>query len=175
MTHIYEIHYRFYGEDRKKCVNKFVNKHASSGSMLSLIDKDFSFKNHPYALEAVKITFHQTDRPSSNMQEGETYFSGKHKLYGYKVEVFLLPTGIATAISKHYPGSIHDFTIFTRQHHAHKRRIAKINEDDQYIDEYTLSDKYADQWAVLEDKAYHGRQELFRVIRPFKKPNNGLL
>ena len=143
--------------------------------MQSLIDKDACFKNHPYALEAVDATFQQTNRPIGNMREGKTYFSGKHKLYGYKVEVCVLPTGIATAFSKHYPGSIHDFAIFTKRHHVHKSRLAKINEDDQYIDEYTLSDKYPDQWAVLVDKAYYGGQELCLVITPFKKPNNGVL
>ena len=97
----------------EKCVNKFVNKHISSGSMQSLIDKDACFKNHPYPLEAVDVTFQQTNRPSGNMQEGKIYFSGKHKLYGYTVEVCVLPTGIATAFRKHCPGSIHDFTIFS--------------------------------------------------------------
>ena len=86
-----------------------------------------------------------------------------------------MPTGIATAFSKHYPGSIHDFTIFTKRHHAHKLRLAKIDEDDQYIDKYTLSDKYPDQWAALADKTYYGGQELSPIITPFKKPNKGVL
>ena len=109
------------------------------------------------------------------MQEGKIYFSGKHKLYGYKAEVCVMLTSIATAFNKHYPVSIHEFTIFNKRHHVHKRRLAKINEEDQYIDEYTLSDKYPDQWAVLSDKAYNGGQELCRVIAPFKKPNNEVL
>ena len=159
-THIYGIHYRFYGEDRRKICEQFLNKHTSSGSMQSPIDKDACFKNHPYALEAVDVTFQQTNRPSGNMQEGKICFSRKHKLNGYKVEVCVLPTGIATAFSKHYPGSIHDFTIFTKRNHVNKRCLAKINEEDQYIDEYRLSDKYPDQWAFLADKAYYGGQEL---------------
>ena len=159
----------------EKCVNNFVNKHTSNGSMQSLIDEDACFNNHPYALEAVDVTFQQTNRPSGNMQEGKICFSGKHKLYVYKVEVCVLPTGIATAFMKNYSVSIRDFTIFTKRHHVHKRRLAKINEDYQYIDKYTLSDKYPDQWAILADKAYHGGPELWLFITPLKKPSNGVL
>ena len=158
----------------EKYVNKFVNKHTSSGSMHCLIDKYACSNNHSYALEAVNVTFQQTNRPSGNMQDGKIYFSCKHKLYGYKFEVCVMLTGTGTAASMHYSGSLGDFTIFTKRHHAHKGRLAQINEDDQYVDEYMLSDKHPDQWAVLADKSYHGIQELSRVITQFKKPNNGV-
>ena len=73
------------------------NRHTSSGSMQSLIDKYSCFKNHSYTLEAVDVTLKQNKRPSSNIHESKVHFSGKQTLFGYKVEVFVWPTGIATA------------------------------------------------------------------------------
>ena len=39
------------------------------------------------------------------MQEGKRNFSGKHKMYGYKMEVAGLPNGFAAACNSHFPGS----------------------------------------------------------------------
>lgn len=48
-----------------------------------------TFCNFPLALEAVEVTFQKANRPSGNMQEVKRNFSGKHNLYGFKVEVLV--------------------------------------------------------------------------------------
>ena len=69
------------------------------------------FQNIPFCLKAIDVTFQQANRPSGNMQEGKTYFSGKRKLYGFKFEVAVRANGISCAFSKHFPGSVSDISI----------------------------------------------------------------
>lgn len=38
-------------------------------------------------------TFQESNLPSQNMDGRKKYVSGKHKLYGYKVEISVLPIG----------------------------------------------------------------------------------
>lgn len=51
---------------------------------------------------------------------GELYFSGKHKLYGYKVEVSVLPIGLAINETNHHSGSLFDLEILQRNRNFHK-------------------------------------------------------
>lgn len=69
------------------------------------------FKNFKYARYATDVTFQQSFRPSGSIEEGKAYFSGKHKLYGYKVEVSVLPNGMAIGATRHYPGAVSDLRI----------------------------------------------------------------
>ena len=64
------------------CIERFVTKYDEQFSMGVLNERGKLFKNFPFCLEAVDVTFQQANRPSGNMQEGKLYFSGKHKLYG---------------------------------------------------------------------------------------------
>ena len=93
--------------------------------MSELQEKGLLFKNFPFCLEAVDVTFQEVNRPSGNMQEGKVYFSGKHKLYGYKVEVAVRPNGTASGFSKHYPGSFSDVPILYNRIKIHKCRLKK--------------------------------------------------
>lgn len=47
----------------------------------------------------------QALRYSGSMQEGKLYFKGNHKLYGFKINIFGLPNGLATVFLEHYTGS----------------------------------------------------------------------
>eukprot|EP00171_Calliarthron_tuberculosum_P023745 IDg23745t1 len=76
-------------------VERFVSRFARTVTMEYCVDTRQMFKNHVYALEVVDVKFQQANRPSGNMQEGKVYFSGKHKLYGFKVEVSERPNGLA--------------------------------------------------------------------------------
>lgn len=49
-----------------------------------------------------------------NMQEVKRYFSRKHKLYGYKIEASILPNGLCTGLTPHYPGSTSDLEFFQK-------------------------------------------------------------
>lgn len=62
------------------------------------------FTKYPSERYATEVTFQLANRLSGNMQEGKVNFSGKHIGYGFKVEVSVLPTGIALGCSKHYQG-----------------------------------------------------------------------
>lgn len=86
------------------------------------------------------------------MQEGTAYFSEKHKLYGLKDEVAVLCNGIASALSKHCPGSTSDLTIIHERIKEHIARVNKKEDKDCYEYTFFLSNKYPNQWAVLMDK-----------------------
>lgn len=47
------------------------------------------------------------------------------KLYGYKLEVSVIPSGFAVVCSSHYPGSTSDLTIFRRTKNGTKRSYKK--------------------------------------------------
>ncbi len=55
-------------------VKRFVKKYDQKMTMQYLNEKGQLFKNHPYALEAIDVTFQQSNRPSGNMQEGKNFF-----------------------------------------------------------------------------------------------------
>ena len=151
-------------------VERLVTKYARMCTMVYLRDQRSLFKNFPYALEAVDVTFQQANRPPGNMEEVKSYFSGNHKLHGYKAEVTVRPNGIAVAFRKHYPGSQSDINIMHEGMQLHTCRLEKTAKDDIFEDEYILSDEYPNHWAVLVDKGYQGAAEEIRAIVPKKNP-----
>ena len=86
------------------------------------------------------------------MQEGKNVFLGKHKLYGYKVEVAVRPNGFATAFSAHFPGFTFDLTIMHERMKCHEEHLKECEDEEIYSDNYALSEEYPDQWAVIMDK-----------------------
>ena len=76
--------------------------------------EDRAYSNFEYARYAVDVTFQKSNRPSGNISEGKRYLSGDRKLYGYKLELSVLPTGLAIGCMEHYPGSVSDLEIFRR-------------------------------------------------------------
>lgn len=111
-----------------------------------------TFSNFKYARYATDVTFHQTNRPTGNMQEGKEYYSGKHKLYGYKTEVSVLPNGQAIGCTKPYPGSVSDIDIFFANEDFHFASLSKQGDEAEMADTGILVDDYADTWAVIMDK-----------------------
>ena len=71
----------------------FVEKVGELRKMADLQKSQQTFKAFPEARYATDVTFQQAFRPSRGIEEGKRYFSGKHKLYGYKVEVSVMPNG----------------------------------------------------------------------------------
>lgn len=153
----------------------FVSDVATHYTLDELDTQKKTFKNFPFAVEAVDVTFQQSNRPSGNMQEGKRYFSGKHKLYGYKMELTVRSNGLASSYSRHYPGSVSDFNIFQQRIEKHKKRCEKTEEDEDMADNYEGSEEWPKHWAILADKGYQGGDQIMRVISPYKKPIRGVL
>ncbi len=70
----------------------FVNHNYWKLTMASLVKKWSQFKNYPNALYTTDVIFQQANRLPRTMLPGKVYFSGKHKLYSYKIEVHVAPT-----------------------------------------------------------------------------------
>jgi len=154
---------------------KFVLDIADKWTMRRVLNCGVAFKTHKYARYATDVTFQQANRPSGNMEEGKRYYSGKHKLYGYKVEVSVLPVGFAIASSNHHAGSRSDIDIFHRMEAVHTRLLNKSDNDRDIADIGPGSEKYPNSWAVIADKGYQGAKEFIRTICPKKKPPHGVL
>lgn len=74
--------------------DELVNNAYSKLTTTSLVKKRAQFKNFTYALYATDMIFQQGNHPSGTMLKGKHYFSFKHKLYIYKTEVSVAPTGL---------------------------------------------------------------------------------
>ncbi|KAH9191219.1 hypothetical protein AeNC1_006805 [Aphanomyces euteiches] len=96
--------------------------------MTSQNQNGVTFSNYPYALYATDVKFQPAYKPAGRFEEQKEYFSGKHKLYGYKIEVSVAPPGIAVLSTQHYPGSKADVSIFhdnIDQHYLHLSKSTK--------------------------------------------------
>ncbi len=144
-------------------------------SMTTLINKKAQFKNFPCALYATDVIFQQANRPSGNMLEGKHYFSGKHKLYGFKTEVSVTPSGQAVDVTDHSAGSISDFVIFRNNLNFHNQALKKFGDDTKIADDIEMSSKFPDSWAILMDKGYQGAHQYVRAIIPKKKPHGKMI
>ena len=133
------------------------------------LDQKELFKNFPF-----DVTFQQSNRPSGNMQEGELCFSGKLKLYGFKVKVSVRLNGIASAFSKYCPGSVSDLTILHERLSVQKSRLKK-RDDENNNDYLYLSDKIPNSWAAHMDRGYQGAADVMRAPIPREKPLRSVL
>ena len=133
------------------------------------------FRNYPYALYATDVKFQPCCRPSGRFNEQRHYFSGKHHLYGLKVECSVAYPGVAVDLSKHHPGSVSDFTIFSQRIEVHRKMLKKSNDEALRMEHGELSAEYPDYWALLADKGYQGGTSLIRLIQPKKKTVGGIL
>lgn len=144
-------------------------------SMTKLRESGVLFKNFPYALFATDVKFQPCCRPTGLFPEQKRYFSGKHKMYGLKLECSVSPTGEAVYLSKHYTGSTSDLTICIDNLSTHRALLEKdaANQDEQDFGEG--SSQYRTSWAMIVDKGYQGLSEHVRSIQPKKTPRNGEL
>ena len=143
--------------------------------MSQLVQDRTVFNNFKYALYATDVKFQPANRPSGRFLEQKVYFSGKHKLYGYKIEVSVAPNGQAVFFSKPYPGSVSDLSIFIDSTAKHQRLLTKRDDDHSVSDHGEGWSEYPGSWAVLVDKGYQGLQATVRAIHPTKNPRGGAL
>ena len=153
------------------CVRKLEEK----WTVAKLRSSNTTFQHFHMARYATDVTFQQSYRPSGSMAEGKKYFSGKHKLYGYKVEVSVLPNGFAIGCTKHHPGSVADLEIFRHNRIFHEEATRKYVTDLSFDDMDIVPEHSADYWAILADKGYQGAVDELRVIHPIRTPIRGSL
>ncbi|KAH9113515.1 hypothetical protein AeMF1_012296 [Aphanomyces euteiches] len=152
-------------------MKKYVNSLDEKWSMQQLQANGLTFKNFPYAKYATDVTFQQTPIPTGSYVEKKLYFSGKHHLYGHKVEVSVLPNGFAINCSKFYKGSVSDKTIFDENLEFHTTSLIKRLVDRHVVD--AAADAETTERAILLDKGYQGAQRDLRALIPTKKPSGG--
>ncbi|EGZ19706.1 hypothetical protein PHYSODRAFT_327904 [Phytophthora sojae] len=73
----------------------FVESHAERDTMKRLQLTDHVFKEYPCARYATDVTFQMMSMPSGTRKERADYYSANHKQHGFKVEVSVLPNGMA--------------------------------------------------------------------------------
>ncbi|KAH9106588.1 hypothetical protein AeMF1_017852 [Aphanomyces euteiches] len=98
------------------------------------------------------------------------YFSGKHKMYGYKIEASVSPAGAYVMMSTHRPDSVSDMSIFLERVAMHRQAVKKSKEEEKAVDLGEGSTNFPRSWAILMDKGYEGVDDAIRSIRPKKKP-----
>ncbi|KAF0683493.1 hypothetical protein As57867_024385, partial [Aphanomyces stellatus] len=156
-------------------VRKYVDDLSEKWTMQQLVAAGQQFANHPFVRYATDVTFQQTNVPAASFNEKKLYFSKKHSLYGHKVEVSVLPNGLAINCTCHYKGSVSD-TIFDENLDFHVNNLAKKPSELVMGDEGEDNDgRRAVEWAVIADKGYQGIQHAVRAVLPFKKPAGGVL
>lgn len=96
------------------------------------------FRSFDFAWFATDITFHQSTRPAGKVSEGKAYFSGNHKLYRYRVEVFVLPSGLAVGCRAHYSGPAADLEMFGENKAFYEEESKKVTGDLEYENDGVL-------------------------------------
>ncbi|KAE8995647.1 hypothetical protein PR002_g19556 [Phytophthora rubi] len=151
----------------------FVLDEEGRSTMRHLTLTGKTFANVPCARYATDVTFQQADRPVGGYNDAKTYFSGKHHLYGLKVEVSVIPTGVAINCTDWEAGSMADISIFRANKHFHTSAMQKRPGEDTINVQGPQADRYQHDWAVLVDKGYQGLQDEFRTIQPKKRAARG--
>ncbi|KAF1792277.1 hypothetical protein GQ600_15028 [Phytophthora cactorum] len=67
-----------------------------------------------------------SNRPSGSMAETMPFYSAKHKLYGFKVEVSVNPRGLAVNCTRHSRGNTADITMFRNNEHSTNPLAVKL-------------------------------------------------
>jgi hypothetical protein len=151
----------------------FVLDEEARWTMRQLTLTGNTFAYFPCARYATDITVQQADRPAGGYNDAKKFFSGKHHIYGLKVEVSVIPTGVAIICIDWEPGSITDISIFRDNKQFHASAMQKKPGEETINDGGPFADSYENDWVVLVDKGYQGLQDEFRMIQPKKKAARG--
>jgi hypothetical protein len=110
-------------------------------------------QTHPGIKIIVDVHLHPSYKPIGRYRDAKVYFSGKHHEHGIKTETAHYPYGRCFAISKYYPCSTHDFTIFKDQITKYKEVLETSRKKMRTIDDMPLNDIFPNQWILIEDSA----------------------
>ncbi|KAG3089523.1 hypothetical protein PC121_g4300 [Phytophthora cactorum] len=134
-----------------------------------------TFRNYLYALYATDVKFQPAYRPSGHFTEKKTYFRGKHKLYGYKLECSVAYPGVAVDVSSHEPGSKSDLTMMLDRRAVRMERLLKTPQELGQDDNGEGAVQHPLAWDVLVAKGYQGAGAVRRTIQQKRKPRDGEL
>lgn len=84
-------------------------------------------------------------------QEEQLFFYGKHKLYGLKIEVCVLPVGLSTCCTQFSPRSISEISIISRIFHEHFTELQETEDAKSREDVESLEEGYPGHWSALCD------------------------
>ncbi|OWY99573.1 hypothetical protein PHMEG_00029403 [Phytophthora megakarya] len=130
----------------------FVEDGNAKWGMRELVVAGKTIADYPCARYATDVTFQQANIPYGLCEGRSIYYSGEHKLRGYKVEVSVLPTGKAINYAQHYPGHVSDIEVFRKNQAFHSKNLQKSEEDKSLQDGGPLEAKCPDEGALLTDK-----------------------
>ena len=82
---------------------RFVASCAETFDIQRLIADKTVFLTFVLCRYVTDVTFQQNYRLQSSLEEVKILFSEKHKPYGFSFEASVLPNGLATSVSNHYP------------------------------------------------------------------------
>ena len=92
-------------------------------------------------LEAVDVTFQQSNRTFGITQGSECFVLGKHKLYGFKIEAFVKQNGIGSLFNTHYPRSCSKLSVMHENLSIHREQQIKGEENEYSVDNYYMLEK----------------------------------
>ncbi|KAF0755307.1 hypothetical protein AaE_005018, partial [Aphanomyces astaci] len=130
---------------------------------------------YEHFVKPISMTHQPSYRPTGRFDEAKHYFSGKHKLYGLKLEYSVAYPGVAVDMSEHSPGSVADVTMFMHRRHVHKDMLRKSASEMEEVDHDEGAEEYPDSWSILVDMGYQGIQHEVRCMQPKRRPQGGLL
>ncbi|KAG3163046.1 hypothetical protein PI126_g5722 [Phytophthora idaei] len=147
----------------------WVAEKAQEETMRMLITSGNTFVYHPCALYTSDVTFQQANRPAGSMAEVLPFYSAKHKLYGYKVEVSVSPRGFAINCTEHARGNTPDITMFRHNEDFHHATRRKSNEDRSLRDVGLMNTEYPRRIGRSYGQGLSGP----RAARPLHPPDEG--
>lgn len=101
------------------------------------------FKQFLCAQYAKYVTCQQSLRFYWSIEERNVQFSGKHKLYGFKTEIYVFAIGIAINVTKDEPRLDSGLEMFQKNQNFHKYVSQKIGAQQEDVnDEEQLSEEY---------------------------------
>lgn len=159
----------------KHLYDAFVVHCRGSVPMHVMEPKGFLFRQYSCALYGTDVKFWLSFRPFESVEEGYLYYSGKHKAYGYKVEVFVLQNGVAIWCSSHRLGSILDLGLMREMQDFLKTQSVKMASDSAVPDSGPLRTGNSVSCALLADRACISSKNLLRVIHLRRKLAGGML
>lgn len=130
--------------------------YTSTVSMHGQQEQRRTFSNYPYALYGLDVKFQPAYRPSGQFGEQRRYYSGKHKLYGYKIECAAVKPGVEIHVSSHYTGSASDLTICLDNADKHRSLLAKTKEERQHADYGEGSNGFSGMWSFWSKRDTEG-------------------
>ncbi|ETV65746.1 hypothetical protein H257_17632 [Aphanomyces astaci] len=103
------------------------------------------------------------------------YFSGKHKLYGLKVEASVSTEILCVDMSAHLPGLMKDLTMLMDRFTVHRMSLANVETEMAINDVGETFDDQIGYSTGLVTKGYVGIMHHTRRIHSKKKPTGGAL